>query len=160
AGLHEAYASSIPIVVVSSQIPSAGLGGRRKGMLHELDDQQASARNVTKHQALVYKASSIPFVLEDAWRIALTPPHGPTWVEIPQDVLLEQTVVPAPSDINTSILPLRPHDESIAQAARLVAAAHRPVIVAGGGVRRSGTTARAALRELAEVLDAPVVCTP
>lgn len=160
AGLHEAYASSVPIVVISSQIPSAGLGGRRKGMLHELDDQQASARNVTKHQTLVYKASSIPSVLEDAWRIALTPPHGPAWVEIPQDVLLEPTIVPAPSDINTSILPLRPQDKPIEQAAHLLATAHRPVIVAGGGVRRAGTTARAALQELAEVLDAPVVCTP
>ena len=160
AGLHEAYASSIPMVVISSQIPSAGLGGRRKGMLHELDDQQASARNVTKNQTLVRTASSIPYALEDAWRTALTPPHGPVWVEIPEDVLNGPVSVPEPGAIQVTIPQLLPHPGSVLRAAELLTAAQRPAIVAGGGVRRSGPTALAGLQELAELLDAPVVCTP
>ena len=48
AGLQEAYATGAPIIVVSSQIPAAGLGARRKGMLHQLDEQTESVRNVTK----------------------------------------------------------------------------------------------------------------
>jgi acetolactate synthase-1/2/3 large subunit len=44
AGLQEAYATSVPIVVISSQIPRAGLGGRRKGFLHQLDDQRQALR--------------------------------------------------------------------------------------------------------------------
>src|SRR5699024_10388943 len=99
AGVHEAYASSIPMVVISSQIPEAGLGGRRKGMLHELDDQQASARNVSKTQILVRKASAIPYALEDAWTSARTAPQGPTWVEIPEDVLLGSASVPPPGKL-------------------------------------------------------------
>ena len=160
AGLHEAYASAVPMIVISSQIPEAGLGGRRKGMLHELDDQQASARNVTKTQETLHTASSIPYALEDAWRTALTAPQGPVWLEIPQDVLLGPATVPAPGEIPLTIPQLAPHGGSVRRAAQLLAGAHLPAIVAGGGVRRSGTTAKAALQQLAELIDAPVVCTP
>lgn len=160
AGLHEAYASAVPMLVIASQIPASGLGGRRKGMLHELDDQQASARNVSKSQETVHTASSIPYALEDAWRTALTAPQGPVWVEIPQDVLLGPATVPAPGEIQLTIPQLSPHSGSIQSAAQLLAGAQRPAIVAGGGVRRSGTAAQAALHHLAELIDAPVVCTP
>ena len=160
AGLHEAYASSVPMVVISSQIPEAGLGGRRKGMLHELDDQQASARNVSKTQTLIRKASAIPYALEDAWTTALTAPQGPAWVEIPEDVLLGPASVPPPGKLESHIPQLRPHPGSVQQAAELLAAAQRPAIVAGGGLRRSGELAQTRLLELAELLDSPVVCTP
>src|SRR5690625_2827550 len=160
AGVHEAYASSVPMLVISSQIPEAGLGGRRKGMLHELDDQQASARNVTKSQEVIHKASSSPYVLEDAWRTALTAPQGPGWVEIPQDVLLGPASVPPPGELQVTVPQLQPHSGSVLSATELLAHAQRPAIVAGGGVRRSGASAHAALIELAELIDAPVVCTP
>lgn len=160
AGVQEAYASGVPMLVVSSQIPEAGLGGRRKGMLHELDDQKESARNVTKTQETAHKASSIPYVLEDAWRTALTAPQGPVWVEIPQDVLLDETTLPAPGPITMDIPEVRPHTGSVSHAADLLAKAKRPAIVAGGGVRRSGKAAQEYLRQLAEMVDAPVICTP
>ena len=160
AGVHEAYASSVPMMVISSQIPTPGLGARRKGMLHELDDQQAAARNVTKSQALLHSASSIPYALEDAWRAALTAPQGPVWVEIPQDVIDGPATVPPPGEIQPTIPQLLPHRGSIERAAELLATARRPAIVAGGGVRRSGTAALTALHQLAELMDAPVVCTP
>lgn len=160
AGIQEAYASSVPMIVISSQIPEAGLGGRRKGMLHELDEQKESARNVTKTQETVHKASSIPYVLEDAWRTALTAPQGPVWVEVPQDVLLGPTSVPPPGELQVTIPQLQPHPGSVLRAAELLAQAQRPALVAGGGVRRSGASAQNALLELAELIDAPVVCTP
>ena len=89
AGLQEAYATGAPIIVVSSQIPAAGLGARRKGMLHQLDEQTESVRNVTKFQATVQHTAAIPSALEDAYREAMTAPQGPVWVEIPQEILLE-----------------------------------------------------------------------
>ncbi|HRO93896.1 thiamine pyrophosphate-binding protein, partial [Citricoccus sp.] len=67
AGLQEAYATAVPMVVVASQIPVSGLGARRKGMLHQLDDQKASAQNVTKAQVTVHHASGIPSAIQDAW---------------------------------------------------------------------------------------------
>src|SRR5690625_1516772 len=160
AGLQEAYASGVPMLVVSSQIPEEGLGGRRKGMLHQLDDQQESVRNVTKSQETVHKVSSIPYAIEDAWRTALTAPQGPVWVEIPQDVLLKSASVPHPGPIDLQVHQPQPHAGSIAYAADRLAAAKRPAIVAGGGVRRSGTQAAKYLLQLAELIDAPVICTP
>lgn len=160
AGIHEAYASSVPMLVIASQIPTSRLGGRRKGMLHELDDQKAAARNVTKTQTTIHQASSIPATLEDAWRTALTPPQGPVWVEIPQDILLGPVAVPPPESIALTVSPPAPHPGSVRRAVDLLRSAQRPAIIAGGGVRRSGVAAQQSLFVLAEVLDAPVVCTP
>ena len=91
--LQEAYATGVPLLVITSQVPRAGLG-LRKGMLHQLDDQQRSATNVTKSTAVVREAAEIPSLLADAWALAQSAPAGPTWVEIPEDVLLEATHVP------------------------------------------------------------------
>ena len=77
AGLQEAYATGVPMIVISSQIPRAGLGARRKGMLHQLDEQKESVRNVTKYHATVQRAAAIPSTLDDAYRLAMTAPQGP-----------------------------------------------------------------------------------
>ncbi|SDJ69878.1 acetolactate synthase-1/2/3 large subunit [Nocardioides sp. YR527] len=157
--LQEAYAACVPILMITSQIPRDGLGGARKGYLHQLDDQQASARNVTKSTAVVRDAAAIPGVLADAWATAQEAPAGPVWVEIPQDVLLEEVTVPPVTLLEAEVpAPRRPRPEANAEAARLLAAAERPVILAGGGVRRSAGAPQA-LVALAELLDAPVVST-
>ncbi|MGH3353239.1 MAG: thiamine pyrophosphate-binding protein [Nocardioides sp.] len=157
--LQEAYAACVPVLMITSQIPRDGLGGARKGYLHQLDDQQASARNVTKSTATVRDAAAIPGVLADAWATAQEAPAGPVWVEIPQDVLLEEVVVPPVTGLVASApTPRRPRPEVVVEAARLLAAAERPVILAGGGVRRSAGAPQA-LVALAEALDAPVVST-
>ncbi|GAB95049.1 acetolactate synthase-1/2/3 large subunit [Kineosphaera limosa] len=157
AGLEEAYATGVPIVVVSSQIPRAGLGGRRKGMLHQLDEQRAAAAQVTKWQRTVFDASSIAPAIADAWAQAVTAPAGPVWVEVPQDVLLEEVEVPASTPALVA-RPVEPAPELVAEAARLLTGADRVAIVAGGGVRRAG--AEAALIGVAEALGAPVACSP
>lgn len=158
AGLQEAYATSVPIVVISSQVPAAGLGGARKGMLHQLDDQQAAAAQVTKTTRLVRDPSHIPSVITAAWQEAISAPQGPVWVEIPQDVLLAGTDVPPVMDVAAAPVPLVARAEVLDQAAALLQRADRAAIVAGGGVRRAG--AEADLVMLAEALGAPVVCSP
>jgi acetolactate synthase-1/2/3 large subunit len=94
AALQEAAAASAPVLAISSQVPTAGLGGGRRGYLHELPDQAASFRGVVKSVHTVRAQSQIPSAIEAAWKSALTAPHGPVWVEIPQDVLLAPTSVP------------------------------------------------------------------
>ena len=158
AGLQEAYATGVPMVVVASQIPLDGLGARRKGMLHQLDDQKASAANVTKFQRTVHHASSIPSAIQDAWAEAITVPMGPVWVEVPQDVLLAPVMVPPVRDALAEAYDHPPRVELVEESVRWLARGERPVIVAGGGVRRSG--AQAALKQVAETLNAPVLCTP
>ena len=158
AGLQEAYATGVPMVVVASQIPLDGLGARRKGMLHQLDDQKASAANVTKFQQTVHHASGIPSAIQDAWAKAITVPMGPVWVEVPQDVLLAPVMVPPVQDALAEAYEHPPREELIGEAMRWLAEAKRPAIIAGGGVRRAG--AQAELLAVAEKLQAPVLCSP
>ncbi|MCG2620976.1 thiamine pyrophosphate-binding protein [Arthrobacter sp. I2-34] len=158
AGLQEAYATGVPMVVVASQVPLEGLGARRKGMLHQLDDQKASAANVTKSQRLIQHASGIPSAIQDAWTEAISSPAGPVWLEIPQNVLLDPVIVPPVEDALAEAADNPPRTELVKEAVKWLAAAERPAIIAGGGTRRGA--AEPALLSLAEKLRAPVVCTP
>ncbi|MBJ7383967.1 MAG: thiamine pyrophosphate-binding protein, partial [Mycolicibacterium sp.] len=155
--LQEAYATGVPLLVITSQVPRSGLGLRR-GMLHQLDDQQRSAVNVTKSTAVVEHAAQIPSLLADAWALARSAPAGPTWVEVPQDVLLEPVDVPTVTGVAAVDVTRAARPEILDAAAELLSAAARPVILAGGGVRRSRGGSEA-LVALAELLDAPVVST-
>lgn len=155
--MQEAYATGVPLLVIVSQIPRAGLGLRR-GMLHQLDDQQRSAVNVTKSTATARTPSEVPSLLADAWSLARSAPAGPVWVEIPQDVLEEPVGPPLVTSVVMSVTMRSPRPEVVDAAAALLNSAQRPVILAGGGVRRS-SGGRAALIALAELLDAPVVST-
>lgn len=158
AGLQEAYATGVPMVVIASQIPLEGLGARRKGMLHQLDDQKASAANVTKSQRLIQHASGIPSAIQDAWTDAISSPQGPVWVEIPQNVLLDPIVVPPVEDALAVAADNPPRVELVREAVKWLREAKRPAIIAGGGTRRGH--AEKALAHLAEQLRAPVICTP
>ncbi|MCZ4102004.1 thiamine pyrophosphate-binding protein [Streptomyces sp. H39-C1] len=157
AALQESAAASAPVLAISSQVPTAGLGGGRHGYLHELRDQKASFRDVVKSVHTVRTASQIPSALAEAWESALTAPYGPVWVEIPQDVLLAGTGVPLVTALRAVPRPLEPRAELITEAARLLSGAQRPAILAGGGVVRSGAAGE--LLALAEQLDAPVAST-
>ncbi|MBK3587344.1 thiamine pyrophosphate-binding protein, partial [Streptomyces sp. MBT57] len=152
-----APAASAPVLAISSQVPTSGLGGGRHGYLHELRDQQASVRDIVKSVHTVRSASQIPSAIAAAWESALTAPHGPVWVEIPQDVLLAETTLPVVSAMDATPRELYPRPELTIAAAHLLSNAERPVIIAGGGVVRSDASGK--LRALAEKLDAPVVTT-
>lgn len=158
AGLQEAYATGVPMVVVASQIPIEGLGARRRGMLHQLDDQKASAANVTKSQRLIQHASGIPSAIQDAWTEAISAPMGPVWVEVPQNVLLAPVMVPAVEDALAEPFDNPPRSELVTEAVKWLGAAKRPAVIAGGGTRRG--RAEESLLSLAEKLHAPVICTP
>lgn len=157
AALQEAAAASAPVLAISSQVPSPGIGGGRHGYLHELRDQKASFRDVVKSVHTVRTASQIPSAIAAAWESALTAPHGPVWVEIPQDVLLAETTLPVVTALDATPHDLVPRPELTAVAAHLLQNAERPAIIAGGGVVRSDASGK--LLALAEKLDAPVVTT-
>jgi acetolactate synthase-1/2/3 large subunit len=152
----EASSSHVPVLIISSQIPT-DLLGRGRGFLHELPDQLASFRPLVKYAARAESAESIPGLLAEAWQAAVTAPTGPVYVEIPVDLL----TAPAPEtrvtpQISRPLAKPAP-DDAVAAAARLLWDARRPVLWAGGGVIRSG--AQTELVELAERLDAPVATT-
>ncbi|MEV0369208.1 thiamine pyrophosphate-binding protein [Streptomyces sp. NPDC050636] len=157
AALQEAAAGSAAVLAIGSQVPLAGIGGGRHGYLHELTDQSSSFRGVVKSVHTARTASQIPSAVAAAWESALSVPHGPVWLEIPQDVLLAPVDVPYVTELRVASRELEPRPELIAEAARRLTRARRPVILAGGGVVRAG--AEVELLALAERLRAPVATT-
>ena len=156
AALMEAASAHVPVVAVASQIPHDLIGAGR-GFLHELPDQKASFEPVVKWAARTESAEEIPTLLAEAWRRALTPPSGPVFLEIPVDVLAGETAAVAGDLTAGPVTPALPDGGLLDEAIRLLAAAERPVLWAGGGVLRSGAWDE--LRAVAERLGAPVATT-
>jgi acetolactate synthase I/II/III large subunit len=157
AALMEAASSHVPVVAIASQIPSELIGTGR-GYLHELRDQRASFEPVVKLAARTERHEHIPELLAEAWRVALTPPSGPVFVEIPVDLLTGETDVAPVQDLDSTSphVPL-PSEAALAEASRILNQAENPLLWAGGGVQRSGAWAE--LAQLAERLRAPVATT-
>jgi acetolactate synthase-1/2/3 large subunit len=157
ASLMEAASAHVPVLAIASQIPS-DLIGRGRGYLHELADQLASFAPVVKWAERAESASDVPDLLSEAWARAQTPPSGPVFVEIPVDVLGGETEVePPPRSEGFAVTARTAGPGQIDEAAQLLNEAERPVVLAGGGVLRSGAWSE--LAELARRLDAPVATT-
>ena len=155
--LMEAASSHLPVVAISSQIP-AGLIGHGRGYLHELPDQMAVFAPVVKWATRASSPDAVPGCIAEAWRRALTPPSGPTYVEIPVDVLAGAAGNSEVGALDGTAHPVNlPSARDLAGAARALSSVPDPVIWAGGGVLRSGAWSELAL--LAERLDAPVATT-
>jgi benzoylformate decarboxylase len=147
--LYQAMRGHAPLVVIGGDagIKYQALDAQMAG------DLVAFARPVTKWSTMVLEPSSLLRVLRRAIKIAATPPMGPVYVCIPQDILdapVVETVRP------TSIPSTRvaPSADMIHEAAGLLAAAERPIIVIGDGVAYSG--AQAELTRVAEQVGAEV----
>ena len=154
ASLGTAFSDSSPVLCIASQIPAEGIG-LDKGYLHECQDQLGSFAPVTKWRARADTVEAIPGVMREAFAQMLSGRPRPTAVEIPCDTLDEsdEVTMPAPAEANRPA----PDPEQVERAARLLRAARRPVIWAGGGVISSG--AGAEVRQLAERLQAPIFTT-
>jgi acetolactate synthase I/II/III large subunit len=156
ASLMEAASAHVPVVAIASQIPRE-LIGRGRGYLHELGDQLASFAPVVKWSARAETDGEIPELLTRAWQHALTPPTGPVFVEIPVDLLQGETEAEAPPLVDIAVGRAEATPEQVAEAARLLNEAERPVLWAGAGVLRSHAWDE--LADLATKLDAPVATT-
>ena len=154
ASLGTAFSDSSPVLCIASQIPAEGIG-LDKGYLHECQDQLGSFAPVTKWRARADTVESIPGVMREAFAQMLSGRPRPTAVEIPCDTLdeSEEVTMPAPAAVDRPA----PDPEQVERAARLLRAARRPVIWAGGGVISS--SAGAEVRRLAERLQAPIFTT-
>ena len=150
AGLSTAYACSAPVLCVSGQIQS-NLIGVGRGMLHEIPEQLTCVRSVTKWAARIDKPEQAPGLVAEAYKQMLTGRPRPVEVEMAPDIMGLKAEV--------ELLEPRPAErvagdpDTLAQAAKALANAKQPVIFVGGGI--FGATEE--LRELAEMLQAPVV---
>ena len=151
AALCSAYATNSPVLCLTGQIPSVGIG-RGIGYLHELPDQLATLRSLTRWAERVMRPEDAPAIVNEAFKRMLSGRRGPVSLEMPMDTMAECADVTLLDRAQLSATP--PLDlDRLDQAARLLAAAHRPMIIIGGGAIDAG----AELLELAEMLQAPVV---
>lgn len=148
----QARADSIPMLVISGVNRRATLG-HEAGHLHELPDQAGMMRTVALFSHTLLNGADLPAVLDRAFVAMLSARPGPVHIEVPIDVMSE--VVELSPQYPHPLPPREPSAAEIEPAAALAAAARQPVILAGGGAKQ----ADAALRRLAERLDAPVVTT-
>ncbi len=148
----QAYHDSVPMVVISTQIPSRFLSSR-SGYLHELRDSTTMSSSVTKGSFRASSPSEIAPLLERAYQLAAAGRPGPVHVEIPLDFLADPCA--PPGAFSSSEQPFFVPDEYFSEALRTLGQAKCPVILAGGGASRSGVP----LRGLAEALNAPVLLT-
>jgi acetolactate synthase I/II/III large subunit len=153
--LADAHMDSVPVVAITGQQSRKLIGTDA----FQEADITGITMPVTKHNMLVKDAAEIPRAIAEAFHLAATGRPGPVLVDIPKDVLQELMSFAWPPELQ---LPgyrptTRPHGKQIREAARLVATSHRPVLYVGGGVIKA--RASTALRELAELIGAPVVTT-
>jgi acetolactate synthase-1/2/3 large subunit len=153
--LCDAYMDSIPIVVITGQVPYAVIG---TDAFQECDTVGITMP-VTKHNWLVTDPQEIPRIVREAFHVATTGRPGPVLVDVPKDVSNQMMdwYWPDAVDMPGYKPNVKGHPKQIKDAARLMAESHRPVIYAGGGILKS--RGAAALKQLAELIGAPVVTT-
>ncbi|AZC39547.1 5-guanidino-2-oxopentanoate decarboxylase [Pseudomonas chlororaphis] len=149
----QAYADSIPMLVISSVQSRSQLGGGR-GKLHELPNQGALVGGVAAFSHTLMSAAELPGVLARAFALFQAGRPRPVHIEIPLDVLVEEADDLLDSE-PVSIARAGAAPAAIARMSQLLAGARRPLILAGGGA----IDAAASLTRLAELLQAPVALT-
>jgi benzoylformate decarboxylase len=154
--LYDAYRDRSPVIVTSTTVDTriAGRDSHTEGK-----DLVEMTKQFTKWSAEVHRADRIPEFLNRAFKVAATPPTGPVYLALPSNLLGEPISMENPVAERSRVSPRIGADpEALKEAAQLLAAAKRPVIVAGSGIAKSGATEE--LIKFAETVGAPVVMEP
>jgi acetolactate synthase I/II/III large subunit len=150
AALCTAYATNAPVLAFVGQIAQAAIG-RGYGHLHELPDQLAIMRLLTKYADRIRAPHEAPIKVNEAFRQLRSGRPRPVALECSIDVLARRApVAPMPAAQAGAVAI---DSDAIARAARLLGEAHRPLIIVGGGAQHAG----AEIAAIAELLQAPVV---
>ncbi len=148
----QAYADSIPMLVVASQ-NRRGEAGSGRGFLHEMPDQCALAAQVSGFAHSLATVQELPEVLARAFASLSGVRRRPAYLEIPRELFgADASMLPPPAALAQPLAGAAPV-ASLQQAVQWLRGARRPLILAGGGA----APAAAAVRTLAEMLQAPVV---
>lgn len=156
-GIATAYMDSIPMVVLSGQVPSMHIG---EDAFQETD-MVGCSRPVVKHSFLVKRTEDIPMAIAKAYYIANTGRPGPVVVDLPKDLVnvLEEHPYVFPDDVTMrSYNPTQKgHNRQIKKAVAAIVDAQRPVMYVGGGAINANASEQ--VTQLAELLNVPVTCT-
>ena len=158
--LCDAYMDSVPMVVITGQVPTGAIG---TDAFQECDTTGIT-QSITKHNFLVTEAQDIPRTIKEAFHIATTGRPGPVLVDIPKDIVdpgNPRSAMTWTDDVTIDLPGYNPQTEvdpeAIRAAAELIRASERPVLYVGGGILKA--RAADALRELAELTGISVVTT-
>ncbi len=156
-GIATAYMDSIPMVVLSGQVPSTAVGTDA----FQETDMVGISRPIVKHSFIIKDPAEIPDVLKKAFYIAETGRPGPVVVDIPKDMTDPtqkfEYVYPKKVKLRSYNPAARGHSGQIRKAAEMLLAARRPILYSGGGVIMGNGSAQ--LTELAKLLNLPVTNT-
>lgn len=156
-GIATAYMDSIPMVVLSGQVPTGLIGDDA----FQETDIVGCSRPIVKHSYNCRSAADIPNVLAKAFYIARTGRPGPVVVELPKDILMPNAT--APFDIETDVKMrsynpnVKGHPKQIKKAVKTLCEAEKLVVYSGGGIVLAN--ASDLLTELVEKLNAPITNT-
>jgi acetolactate synthase-1/2/3 large subunit len=153
--LATAYTDSVPVLLISGQIPTSGRG-LRSGYYHE-NDQVAACSTLTKQALSVDSVTDLVPQLDRAFTTLLQGRPGPVLLEIPLDVQRSECPDLALPPLPQPAVPPRPEAADIVKLAQLLGTWRRPLLLAGGGVISAG--AEGLLGRLADRLGAPVFTT-
>jgi benzoylformate decarboxylase len=154
--LYDAYRDRSPVIVTSTNVDTRIVG---RDSHTEGKDLVEMTKQFTKWSAEVHRSDRIPEYLNRAFKVAATPPSGPVYLALPSNLLGESISVPSPDAERSRIVARVGGDpEALMEAARLLAAAKRPLIVAGSSIAKAGAIEE--LVKLAERVAAPVVMEP
>ena len=151
AALATAYAVNAPVLALTGQIQQSMIG-RNVGLLHELPDQLAIMRGLTKWAERIPAPAAAPGLVNEAFRRLLSGRRRPVALECAMDTWARRAPVeligmPAAAD------PCPVDEEAVERAVKLLGGAERPMIVVGGGAQDAGEY----VQRIAELLDAPVM---
>lgn len=154
-GIANAYADSIPLVVLTGQVPTGLLG---TDSFQEVDIIGITMP-ITKHSYSVRDARDLTRIVKEAFYLAGTGRTGPVLIDLPKDVLGQENVEPYPAEMKLKgykVFGLDNNDD-IEEVVKALAKAKKPVLYAGGGVVTAG--AEGVLKQVAEKVNLPVVTT-
>ncbi|MEG3179989.1 acetolactate synthase 3 large subunit [Sphingomonas sp. LT1P40] len=156
-GITDALMDSIPMVVITGQVPSHLIGSDA----FQEADTVGITRHCSKHNYLVKDPADLGRVVHEAFHIATSGRPGPVVIDIPKDVQIATAryTKPGPIQHKTYRPQVKADKTLIESAVEMLAAAERPIFYTGGGIINSGPQASQLLRELARITGAPVTST-
>ena len=156
-GITDALMDSIPMVVITGQVPTALIGTDA----FQEADTVGITRHCSKHNYLVKDPARLGETIHEAFHIATSGRPGPVVIDIPKDVQVATARYSKPGPIRhkTYRPQIKADQPSIEAAMDMLAAAERPILYTGGGIINAGPAASQLLRELARISGAPVTST-
>ena len=154
-GIATAYMDSIPLVVITGQVPTPLIGNDA----FQEADMVGITRPITKHNYLVKNVKDLARIVRQAFFIARTGRPGPVLIDLPKDVQIDATKFVYPDKIELAGYKptFGPNARQVDKAAQMILEAKRPVLYVGGGALLSDASDE--LKELAELIQVPVTTT-